>query len=78
MDINMSHVVAVLIALAGWLIGHIFTSARELKNKRREIRTQYLLEAYRRLESSSNLTNPEKAWKNIESAIADIKLTRKR
>jgi hypothetical protein len=63
-----------IIALFGWFIAHGFTSSRNLDNKRRELRTNYLLEAYRKLERSAEHKNPAESWSDMESAIADIQL----
>jgi len=60
------------IALVGGWLGHRLSARRDLANERRKLRVQYLLEAYRRLETRSN--NPELDWRVIESAIADIQL----
>jgi hypothetical protein len=64
-----------LLALLGWLVGYIATIRRDRLSKRRDLRTQYLLDAYRRLEGAGNRRQPspddEKA---LESAVADIQL----
>jgi hypothetical protein len=65
--------VTTLVALSGWIIVHYFNSKRDLQNKRRELRVQYLIEAYRRLEAASNANLKEKRG-DVESAIADIQL----
>lgn len=66
---------SVVLALFGWLVGYISTIRRDRLSKRRDLRTQYLLDAYRRLEGASNRREPgtvdEKA---LESAVADIQL----
>lgn len=38
--------ITILLAVIGWVVGHKLTSHRDTKNKQREIRTKYLLEAY--------------------------------
>ena len=72
--LDLSLIIPILIALLGWLITHRFTSNRELLNKQREIKTTYLIEAYRKLESSTNPNNPKETWNDIKSAICDIQL----
>ena len=66
---------SVLLALLGWLIGYISTIRRDRLSKRRDLRTQYLLDAYRRLEGASERLVPgtidERA---LESAVSDIQL----
>lgn len=41
--------VGVVLAILGWVIGHRFTSARDVKNSQRSIRVASLAEAYRAL-----------------------------
>ena len=41
-------------AVIGWFAAHQFNSYRDRVTKRRELRIQYLLEAYRRLEAAAN------------------------
>jgi hypothetical protein len=63
---------AVVAFLGAWL-AHAFSASRDRKNKRRDQRIAFLIEAYRRLEFVANrpsLTDP----KPIEAAIADIQL----
>ncbi len=62
--------VTVLLAVAGFIIND--QAAR--RAKRRDIRTQYLLSAYRSIESASNRPLDEAAARQIESALADIQL----
>jgi hypothetical protein len=62
------------VAIGGWFAVHLLSSRRDAMNQRRERRTAYLIEAYRRLETSSykklNSTNSS----DVEIAIADILL----
>lgn len=41
--------ITIVLAVAGWVVGHKLTSQRDIKNKQREIRIKYLLEAYEAL-----------------------------
>jgi hypothetical protein len=45
---------------------------RDRLAKKRDLRIQYLIDAYRRLESAANRTSAEPA--DLESAVADIQL----
>jgi hypothetical protein len=67
--------VTTVIAICGWWIGHYLASKRDLRNERRKLRNTFLLEAYRRLESTANRKNktPEQAIA-FEAALADIQL----
>ncbi len=69
------HSIAGLIAITGWIVTYQFGVLRDRKNKQRDLITEYLLDAYRKLESASNrekLTDSQIA--NVESAIADIQI----
>ena len=72
--------IAVGLAIGGWLALHVLAGRRDRANKRRELITQYLVEAYRRLESGGNRGEPGKmsdvnAWiRDMETSLADIQL----
>ena len=66
-------IVVSLVALSGWFVVHKLNVTRDEGAKRREIRVQYLLEAYRNLERSANRTQRSDRL-TFESAIADIQL----
>lgn len=69
------HSLAGLIAVAGWIVTYQFGVFRDRKNKLRDLITDYLLEAYRKLESASQrkkLTDAQIA--DIESALRDIQI----
>lgn len=64
-----------IVVILGWFVAHQFNTNRDQTNKRRDLRVQYLLDAYRRLESAAN--RPEAGKENqdsFESALADIQL----
>ena len=72
---SLKYLIPALVAIAGWFAAHQFTVHRDRQNKRRDLRVQFLLEAYRRLESASN--RPHKTEEQalaFESAVADIQL----
>jgi hypothetical protein len=67
--------VTTVIAVAGWWVAHSTATKRDQANKRRDLRIQYLIDAYRRLESVSNRDENSPEWaQGLESAIADIQL----
>jgi len=69
-------IIASFLIIIGWFIVNWLSSKREFKSKRREVRIQYLIEAYRSIASSTNRqdkTTDEQKLK-IESAIEDIQL----
>ena len=72
----LKNIISIIIALFGWYIVHKFTSLRELKNKQREIRINYLLNTYKKLERAIDYHNNEKfeIKKSLEDAISEIQL----
>ncbi len=46
--------ITTFVAMIGWIVVHRFNSRHDFLNKRRELIIQYLIEAYRRLESASH------------------------
>jgi len=64
-----------IVAIVGWFAAHRLAASRDRANKRRELRVQYLIQAYRNLEFASNRGQLTDAiCKALESAIADIQL----
>ncbi|WP_147330452.1 MULTISPECIES: hypothetical protein [unclassified Duganella] len=67
--------VTVIVAVVGWIVVHRFNAKRDQTNKRRDLRVQFLLDAYRRLESTAGrATSTEEQMLAFESAIADVQL----
>ena len=74
-DQIITALVSALLALLGWVVGYVATIRRDRLSKRRDLRTQYLLDAYRRLEAAGNRREPSREdEKALESAVADIQL----
>ena len=71
---KIDQLITVLLSVAGWFLGYVTTVRRDRLSKRRDLRIEYLIEAYRRLESVSNRTPTQQDATNLESAIADIQL----
>lgn len=67
-----SMVITILLASLGWLIGYWTTVRRDRLAKKRDLRIQYLIDAYRRLESAANRENA--IVEGLETAVADIQL----
>src|SRR5260370_10638243 len=64
-----------LVTVIGWWVVNFFSKRRDIENDRRKLRTEYLLEAYRRLEGASHREGRQKEFEDgLESAIADIQL----
>jgi hypothetical protein len=68
--------VTTAVAILGWAVAHWLQAERDERNKRREVRLTFLLDAYRRLEAgaSRGAIHDSKFADAFESAIADIQL----
>ena len=68
-------VLAALVAIIGWGVAHRLSIVKEQNAKQGDMRIQFLLEAYRRLESVANRPEAGKDEQDkFESALADIQL----
>ena len=66
---------AALVAIIGWGVVHRLSITKDRNAKQRDMRIQFLLEAYRRLESAANRPEAGKEERDqFESALADIQL----
>jgi len=66
---------SVVIAVLGWVVAHWFTSRRDISNKRREISTNYLIDAYRKIDSAIEPVEFDRKWcESLQSAVAEIQL----
>jgi len=75
MDETLKLIIPALVVVGGWFVAHRFNVSRDRQNKRHDLRVQYLLDAYRRLESAANRDSMGTEDKrSFESAIADIQL----
>jgi len=68
---ELSEWLAVAIAIAGWIFGYISSSKLNLKNKKKEMRIQYLIEVY---ETLSNSCLRMEYSPDIEMAVTKIQL----
>ena len=67
-------IVTAALAIGGWYVVHRLSVNRDQQNKRRDLRIQYLIEAYRRLENSANRQDLSNYARDLESALSDIQL----
>jgi len=68
-------IIAVTIAVIGWIIAHYFTTKRDKQNKRREISLQHLISAYRILTNDiSHRDQTKERQEKLEQVITDIQL----
>lgn len=63
-----------LVFIFGWKVSSQNEFRRDIAAKRRDLRVQYLIEAYRRLEYVSNRPLTAETAPDFERAIADIRL----
>lgn len=61
-------------ALFGGLLAHVLARRRDFRNKRRELRLEYLIDAYRRIERASEQKAENSGAELFERALADIQL----
>jgi hypothetical protein len=66
--------VAATIVVWGWSAVHKRSVERDLANKRRDLKVQYLIDAYRRLQGAGHRPLVPPYSSDLESAIADVQL----
>jgi hypothetical protein len=74
MEYLLPSCIAAVIVIIGWYVVHYLSARRDQTNKRRDLRVQYLIEAYRRLEYAGNRPMTKEIGPDFEKAIADIQL----
>jgi hypothetical protein len=63
------------VAIVSWFVGSWLSVRRDRANKRRDLRVQYLIEAYRRLATSTNRQETDTAYfASLDSALVDAQL----
>ncbi|RWW99550.1 hypothetical protein [Flavobacterium cerinum] len=62
-----------VVTMLGWFILHWFAKRRDIANKQKELRINYLIEAWRKLEYAANRNEFDKI-ECLEKPIADIQL----
>lgn len=70
MDQVITTVIVAVVAIAGWLVA----SRQQRRAVRRNMRIEYLLNAYRKLERATNRESTSEHSQAIEEAVADIYL----
>lgn len=73
-DAVLAAAVTAAVVIVGWYVAHYLTGKRDQTNKRRDLRVQYLIEAYRRLESAGNRPLTQEVAPEFEKAVADVQL----
>ncbi len=72
LDLLIPFLITTVVAIIGWYVAHGLNMRRDREAKRRELQLQFLIDAYRRIESVTN--RPLESGRVLESAIADIQL----
>jgi hypothetical protein len=63
------------VAVASWFIGSWLSERRDRANKRRDLRVQYLIGAYRRLATATERKETDAAYfADLDSALVDVQL----
>ncbi|PIQ28789.1 MAG: hypothetical protein COW63_14575 [Bacteroidetes bacterium CG18_big_fil_WC_8_21_14_2_50_41_14] len=70
--ISFGNIISALVIALGWIVAYKLGSQKDLKNKKRDIRTQFLIEAYNKIASSSNRNTDDNEKKLFEGAIEQI------
>jgi hypothetical protein len=66
---------AAFVAIVGYALTHSLASRRDLRNEKRTIRINFMIDAYRRLEDGSCRGDDQEKYSDaFHSAIADIQL----
>lgn len=71
----LSILIPAIVIIFGWVVAHELNVRRDTIAKRRDLRLQYLVEAYRKLEDTAGRGNGSPESKRaFESVVADIQL----
>ena len=67
--------VPTVVAVVSWFIGSSLAVRRDRANKRRDLRVQYLIDAYRRLATATERKETDAAYfADLDSALVDVQL----
>ena len=66
-------VITSLVTMLGWYFLHRLTKERDLLNRQKELRINYLIQAWRKLEYATNRSNIDNE-EYLEKPLADIQL----
>ncbi|MCZ4696462.1 hypothetical protein DWB61_17540 [Ancylomarina euxinus] len=70
--ISIGNIISAFVIALGWVVAYKLNSKKDLKNKKREIRTQFLIDAYRIIAFSANRDNNIEEMKRFEEAIEQV------
>jgi hypothetical protein len=67
--------VTIALAVLGWIIAHYYTTKRDIANKRREIRLEFLIKNYQILTNEISHREPsDELRESLENLLSDIQL----
>ncbi|WP_413616368.1 hypothetical protein MRB56_08730 [Halomonas cupida] len=69
LEFFISTIVAVSVAVVGWVTGHKLNGNRDIRNKQRELRVRYLTDAYHTFMELGRNVDILKNYKDVEKAI---------
>jgi hypothetical protein len=72
--IGLPLLVTAVLTMSGWFVGHWVSTRKDRSNKKRDLRTNYLIECFRRIEYAGNRVLDEAGRRQLEAAIADVQL----
>jgi hypothetical protein len=77
MDLDFKTFSTIIVAIFGWWVGHYLSQVKDRKNKKRDIRTEYLKNTYRdlnKLRSYSQTLNIDEVGELLVRILGDIEL----
>ena len=75
MDVELAKLlVSIVVGLGGWYVVHLLTTSRDQLNRRKDLKVEYLLKAYRNLSNAANRSGPDEFGLQFEEAVSDIQL----
>ena len=74
LELLLPLLVTASVAIAGWFVAHRFSTDRDRANKQRDIRVNYLIQAYRDIGMAAQRPPNSEQFNKLESAFHDVQL----
>ena len=71
---NYQILISSFVIILGWVVAHYLSANRDHANKKREVRLEYLINAYRELGMAAARKPNSKYFQNLEKAFHDVQL----
>ena len=65
--IGLPLLVTAVLTMSGWFVGHWVSTRKDRSNKKRDLRTNYLIDCFRRIEYAGNRVLDEAGRKQLEA-----------